>query len=478
VEWHGRVVYNPQKEIDFIFFVGIDITERIRLEQVIMENDEQERSRIGQDLHDGLGQHLAGIAFKSEILRLKFEEKLPDAQDDIREIVKLVNQAINQTRDLARGLCPVDRHGGGLEAALNDLASEVHEGHDINCIVTIDSSIEIESDITSTHLYYISREAVNNAIKHSGAKNIMINLERADDALVLSIIDDGIGISRDSEEGMGTGVGIMQYRTWLLGGSFSIGKNEGGGTVVIVTVKMEEHDIVREKETVLKEQINTSREEGVTRILIVDDHPIVRQGLIQILNMEEDLEVCGEARTADEAIRMTSNLEPHMLIIDLSLEGASGLDLLKAIRSRYPSLPVLVLSMYDEAIYGERTIQAGARGYVMKQEAPQTIVDAVRTVLQGRHYYSDTVRERILDSFHAYTGERSLSVSSLTNREFEVFQLLGHGMSNRTIAEKLNISIKTIENYRERIKNKLNIPSSTELVQYAVQLVIDQSKKQ
>jgi len=163
--------------------------------------------------------------------------------------------------------------------------------------------------------------------------------------------------------------------------------------------------------------------------------------------------------------------------VDISIDGASGLDLIKALRARYAGLPVLVLSIYDEMIYAERALRAGARGYVMKQEAPQTVVTAIRTVLAGKQFLSARVTAELISRM-PYEGRKETmsSLDCLTMREFEVFQYIGNGLGNRHIAEKLNISVKTVENYRERIKNKLNLESASEMVQYAVQWVIDKSK--
>lgn len=208
------------------------------------------------------------------------------------------------------------------------------------------------------------------------------------------------------------------------------------------------------------------------RILIVDDHPLVRKGLALTLEAEPDLEVCGQAASAEEALGMLDEVRPDLAIVDISLPGMSGLELIKHLHAWNPELPVLVISRHDEALYAERAIRAGARGYVMKIEAVDVIVKAVRRVLAGGLYVSQEVSERLLMSM---TGHRRAAGQSpmelLSDRELEVFELTGQGLSTREIAERLHLSVKTVESYRARIKAKLGLRTAAELMQHAVQWV-------
>jgi PAS domain S-box-containing protein len=474
VEWHGKPVFSKEGGLDFIFFVGIDITERKRLEKIVLNDSEKERNRIGQDLHDGLGQHLAGIAFKSEILKLKLEDKGLEESSDVNEIITLVNQSLNQARDLAKGLCPVDMAGGGLKFALEELRTNVKNMFNVNCLINWGDNVSIEGDMEASQLYYIIKEAVNNSMKHGKSKNIIISFTNIDQAIRMIIIDDGTGMPDDVIDSKGMGLSIMQYRAWIIGATFNISRNQAGGTIItcllkdVSTVSYAHHSPERSALQTGEQHVKKSS------ILVVDDHPIVRQGLVQIINREKDLYVCGEAKTADEAITMVGKLKPQLLIVDISLKGASGIDLITSLKSRYGDIPVLVLSIHEESLYAERAMRVGARGYVMKREAPQTIVKAIRTVLEGRQYLSERVKEKLLDNISYDKTEHLKSLlDGLTNREFEIFQFIGNGMSNRHIADKLNISIKTVENYRDRIKNKLRFESSTDVAQMAVQYVIN-----
>ena len=213
--------------------------------------------------------------------------------------------------------------------------------------------------------------------------------------------------------------------------------------------------------------------ETKTKVLIVDDHPIVRQGLRGFINREADLEVCGEADDAPAALAAIRKLQPDIAIVDISLKETSGLELIKDIKTQYPDIVVLVLSMHDESLYAERVLRAGARGYITKQQATDHIIMAIRTVLAGEVYLSDRMKQRIMGKL---VGERrdvgAKAMDRLSDRELEVFELIGRGHSTRQIAEKLYLSVKTIETYRQHIKEKLHLADAAELLQHAIQWVI------
>ncbi len=206
------------------------------------------------------------------------------------------------------------------------------------------------------------------------------------------------------------------------------------------------------------------------KIIIVDDHPIVRQGLTELINHENDLVVCCQAEDASEAMEFIKESDPDIIIVDISLKETSGLELIKDIKVQYPQLPILVLSMHDESLYAERSLRAGARGYIMKQEATDRVIMAIRKVLKGELYISDSMTAKMVDRLVGGATESS-PVNALSDRELEVFDMLGQGHGTRNISEKLHLSIKTIETYRAHIKRKLNLSDATELIQHAVQWV-------
>jgi DNA-binding NarL/FixJ family response regulator len=209
------------------------------------------------------------------------------------------------------------------------------------------------------------------------------------------------------------------------------------------------------------------------KVFVVDDHPIVRQGLSLLINQEADLAVCGEAEEMHSALQAIAAANPDILIVDISLNGPDGLELLKNARIASPRLPVLILSMHDETIYAERALRAGANGYIMKQEATEKVLVALRRILSGEIYVSDRVANSMLQHYvrGSHPAERS-SVSELTDRELEVFRLIGEGHGTRQIAEALHLSVKTVESYQAHIKEKLSLRSGRELVQHAVQWTV------
>ena len=205
-------------------------------------------------------------------------------------------------------------------------------------------------------------------------------------------------------------------------------------------------------------------------VFVVDDHPIVRQGLALLINQETDLTVCGEAEEMYSALSAIQAVRPDILIVDISLNGPDGLELLKNIRLGAPRLPVLILSMHDESIYAERALRAGANGYIMKQEATEKVLVALRRILSGEIYVSDRIANSMLRHYvRGASPSEHTSVSDLTDRELEVFRLIGEGQGTRQIAEALHLSVKTVESYQAHIKEKLSLRSARELVQHAVE---------
>jgi DNA-binding NarL/FixJ family response regulator len=217
---------------------------------------------------------------------------------------------------------------------------------------------------------------------------------------------------------------------------------------------------------------------GKKKILVIDDHPLLRQGLAMLINQQQDIQVCAEAEDGPAALSLIAQKRPDILILDLSLKGPDGLDLLKSIRNLHPDLPVLILSMHDEAIYAERALRARANGYIMKQEATEKVLVAVRRILGGDVYLSDAMSSRML---HQYIdGVPSLLQSrivALSDRELEVFRRIGEGQATREIADELHLSVKTVETYQAHIKEKLALRSGRELIQHAVQWRLNETAR-
>lgn len=214
------------------------------------------------------------------------------------------------------------------------------------------------------------------------------------------------------------------------------------------------------------------------RVMIVDDHAVMRFGLSNLISEEEDMEVCGEAGGVTEALKLLDEANADLAIIDITLKDGNGIELIEQIRQRNSNVRILVSSMHDEYLYTDRALRAGAQGYINKQEATEKIVDAIRQVLAGKIYLSNSMAERML---HHMVGlgqatPANASIDSLSNRELEVFELIGRGYATRQIAENLHLSVKTIESHRENIKKKLMLQTNQELVRRSVQWVLEQGK--
>lgn len=215
------------------------------------------------------------------------------------------------------------------------------------------------------------------------------------------------------------------------------------------------------------------------KILIVDDHPVVRQGLHQLISGDERLSICGEAKSAAECISMLEELSPDMILTDISLEGTDGIELTKEVRQINPNIPVLVFSIHGEELYAERALNAGANGYLMKQENPDILLKAIHQVMAGDIFLSTEMTSRMLRKMSGSKKTpqpQKTGVEQLSDRELEVFKLIGQGLTTRRIAEKLNLSVKTIETYRMHIKEKLELNDATELMHHAVHWVEVTSK--
>jgi len=218
--------------------------------------------------------------------------------------------------------------------------------------------------------------------------------------------------------------------------------------------------------------------ETKTQILLVDDHPVVRDGLTTIINHERDLNVCGGADDAHQALKAIGDLKPDVVVVDISLKNSDGIELTKSIKAKYTTLPVIILSVHDESVYAERALRAGARAYLMKEVVSENIVKAIRTVLKGEIYVSDAISKKFL---HKVAGDKTdktkTSIENLSDREFEIFRLIGDGLKASQIAKKLHLSVKTVETYRGRLKEKLNLDSASELLQYAIKWTKSEDRK-
>jgi DNA-binding NarL/FixJ family response regulator len=212
-----------------------------------------------------------------------------------------------------------------------------------------------------------------------------------------------------------------------------------------------------------------------TKILLVEDHQIVREGIARLINQEEDMEVCGQASTASEALKQIPNLKPDLVITDISLSGMNGIEFLKHLKAEHPEVPAVVLSMHDEALYAERALRAGALAFVMKKESSDEVMTAIRKARRGEYHVSEKVGGGIFQKFLNSKRPVESPIALLSDRELEVFELLGRGHGSKEIAEELHLSVKTVDTHRGHIKDKLKLRSFTEMIQRATQWVEQES---
>ena len=205
------------------------------------------------------------------------------------------------------------------------------------------------------------------------------------------------------------------------------------------------------------------------RILIIDDHPLLRQGIGALINSQKDFSVCGEVNESKMAIAAVQKLNPDAIVLDLSLNGTSGIEVLKDLKAQFPKIKVLILSMHDEIVYAPRALRAGALGYIMKQEAPENVIAALRKILGNEVSLSQQMGTRLLNSFTGKKDALGSPIELLSDRELEVFNLIGQGNGTREIADLLHLSVKTIESHRAHIKEKLNLENASQLVRHAIQ---------
>ncbi len=218
----------------------------------------------------------------------------------------------------------------------------------------------------------------------------------------------------------------------------------------------------------MKAPIQNSTNSRKRRVFLVEDHPVTREGFAQLINFQADLAVCGQASSAQEALKEIPRTKADLAIVDISLEGGNGLDLIKDLAAQQAGLPVLVLSMHDEKLYAERAIRAGARGYIMKEEPTAKVLNCIRTILNGHICVSDTIHTQLIGQMSGKKNGQVSGVERLSDRELEVFELLGHGRGTREIAKHLRVSISTVETYRSNIKSKLGLTTAMDLVRAAV----------
>ena len=370
----------------------IDALERTReLEQEIVRVSEREQRRIGQDLHDGLCQHLAAIGFAAKSLADDLEKCERPETTAAQEIEALLKEAVIEARDLARGMFPVQMDAAGLSAALEGLAATTSRLTATKVVFTEIGEPHISDAATAMHLYRIAQESVANALKHGSARRVSITLEGVGDILRLRIDDDGQGFFGNPSTVGGMGMRTMAYRARLIGATLEIQERDGPGTCVWCEIRPQ-----APSPPTRTHEMSSPSQATKCKVLLVEDHPMFRERMAHLINKDLGMTVCGETDNIAAAMDIIRDSQPDIAIVDITLRGSSGLELIKDIRAQGFALPVLVLSMHAEELYAERALRAGAKGYIMKSEASSEVLEAIRTVQRGEVYVSRPMVGKIL----------------------------------------------------------------------------------
>ena len=376
-----------------LFFMR-DATERRQLDQAVSEIRERERCSIARDLHDGLGQQLTGLTFRLRALSLNLTEKESPVAPLATEVAGLAQRAISQARDMAHGLAPVEIDPQGLVPALRHLAATTSELFSVNCTFVLNGEPPTFPPAVANQLYRVSQEAVTNAIRHGRAKTIDLRLSTEGNTMLITVTDNGSGLPAgfDLAHASGMGVRIMRHRMDLVGGTISLRNSaHGPGTQAELKVPLTAArfavnavSAAAHAPAVFSPKGRVLSRPGVCRVLLVDDHPIVRVGIRELLRQTQDFEVCGEAGSAEEALDVFRSASPDLVVTDLLLGEDHSLGLIRKLRGEDASVPIVVLSMYPPSSYRDAALGAGANEYVMKQDSPGVFLETLASARSRR----------------------------------------------------------------------------------------------
>ena len=445
-----------------------DITELKQLQLETLKSIDDEKTQIWHYIQDGLLPIAGNLNTIIGRIKERYAEKGTIQDEDFILLENLSERVISRTERIMRGLNPIGIIDKGLGNAVEELIKTFEQIREVSITASLSDSAHITSSAVSENLFYIIQEALLYAINNNEPSAIDIQLKKEQEWFTLTIHDNGTPPDPDSTFQTGMEFNIMRYRSSLIGAMIEIYYQENSGSTVLCRFK-KSHDSL--KQTLPENRIPLCSRRGAdkTKILIADSQPVLRHGLMAIINKSDDLVACGEAESSTSTINQILKYKPDLVILDISIESGMGLELLKAVSDRFSSVPVLVLSTSDETIFAERVLKLGARGYVMKTCPIETIIEAIYAIIEGKIYLSKTIREKLYNkTYEDIPSLQKTTVDDLTNRELEVFQLIGYGYGPKNIAEKLCLSVKTVETYRERIKEKLDLQSASDLLQYAI----------
>ena len=431
--------------------IAVDLSERVSRDALrrVVQAQELERARLARELHDETGQALASILLGLRQLEDSVEtDEARKATADLRELVVATLQDV---RRLAVELRPSALDDFGLVPAVERLAATVSapSGPTVDVAARLgDTRLGQE---TETVLYRIVQESLTNIVKHAAAGHVSITLVRKAASAVVVVEDDGSGFDPDGIRDGALGIAGMRERVALVGGKLTLETSPGAGTTLVAEVPAP----------------GARRGFAVSiRVVIVDDHAILRAGLRRVLEAEPDIDVVGEAPSAERAVFEAISGQPDVVLMDVMMPGKTGIEGMPAVLQAVPQTKVLVLSMQDDPRYVREAFAAGASGYVLKEAADSEVVGAVRAVAAGERYVHPSLGARLVAA--EAEEQRKAEADPLSDREREVLRLLALGHTNQEIAKALFISVRTAETHRAHIMQKLRLTSRAELVRYAL----------
>ncbi len=439
----------------------MDITMLKKLQHNVLNICDQEKIKLSQTLRDSLIQNL-NLLIKS-----------CDDNNSNQKIADELCGIIEKVKEITGGLIPLDFKKLSFYSSILKMIKTLSELHGITIQTDISKNAEIDEANHGSHMFFIIQESLLKAIIEGKASKLSIRLKEDGDWIILTITSDGKALPDLLNQKNDYESQVIFYRASLIGAYIDITENRDGTSTVTFRLKSPKASLPAVDKIQHAKSMFSGGKEAVS-IVIIDSSPIIRQGLIDILNREKDFKVAGEADNQEKGLKILERISPDLVIMDINLKDDLNLDLVKAMRSRYPKIKLLIFSMCDWKLYAERCIKNGADGFLRKDENLNTILKAIYEVLSGKKYLNDEYKKEFFDrSYGRKTEDDNTPVELLTDRELEVFNLIGRGLGPREIAEKLRLSVKTIETYRERIKEKLGLANASELLKYSIQWVIN-----
>jgi len=414
---------------------------------------EQERAYIARELHDDLAQALTSLRLDVSWLAGRALTAPAVWRERLTSIAVTIDALHQTVRRIGTELRPNVLDARGLTAAIEWQLQEIQQRTDLTSTLQKPTQALTLDQARATSIFRIFQEAVTNIVRHAEASHIDVRLVQHANAVLLEVVDNGKGVSRRQiTDRNSLGILGMRERARLWGGYVTINSTLDVGTTVTIWIPCETAPL--------------EGCPGVTRVLVADDHATVREGIRRFLADTPDLVAAREACTAPEIFEAVVVGDCDVVLLDISLPGRDGLDIVKELKQRYPTLPILIFSVYAEEHYAIRALKTGAAGYVTKDSEPEVLITALRKVAQGGRYVSASLAERL--AMEITTNVDKPLHASLANREYQVLLMLGEGKTIKEIAGVLSLSVKTISTYRSRILHKLHLHTTADLIRYTL----------